>query len=457
MKIVLVNPPVREWAKPNCFPLGLGYIASTLRAEGYDVEAWDINAYRWDRAEVEEKIKLASFDVLGISGIITTYKYIKWFVDKVKKYHPGKKVIVGGSAGSSIPHIVLERNPVDVVCIGEGEETVKDLMKTIKSKINLSSVKGIWYKDKTGSIRKNEHRPPIKNLDDIPLPAWDLFPMEIYLKNPVGAPNRNKWTDGASGQQTPLSMNLFAARGCPYKCIYCYHDFMGQGYRHRSPRNILKEIEILYSKYNVTYFHFIDDEFVFRKDFVFEFCELIKVFNKNIKNKITWGCTGRANLMSEDIIAAMAGAGCVLIGYGIESGSQKMLDLIKKRVTVKQAKNAVRLTKKYLGRADCSFMIGYPGESKETIQETINFCKELDLAPEVIFFLTAYPGTELYTMALEQGKITDEEEYILGLGEQGENIKVNFTQFSDKELFRTQEDMIRVLGAWNKLKHIEGR
>jgi len=219
----------------------------------------------------------------------------------------------------------------------------------------------------------------------------------------------------------------------------------------------LKEIEILYSKYNVTYFHFIDDEFVFRKDFVFEFCELIKVFNKNMKNKITWGCAGRANLMSEDIIAAMAGAGCVLIGYGIESGSQKMLDLIKKRVTIKQAKNAVRLTKKYLGWADCSFMIGYPGESKETIQETINFCKELDLAPEVIFFLTAYPGTELYTMALEQGKITDEEEYILGLGEQGENIKVNFTQFSDKELFKIQEDMIRELGAWNKLKHAESR
>ena len=96
--------------------------------------------------------------------------------------------------------------------------------------------------------------------------------------------------------------------------------------------------------------------------------------------------------MTEDLVVAMADAGCVLIGYGIESGSQKILDFVNKQVSVEQAKKAIRLTKKHLGWADCSFMIGYPGETKETIQETIDFCKELDLAPEVIFFLTPYPG-----------------------------------------------------------------
>ena len=161
--------------------------------------------------------------------------------------------------------------------------------------------------------------------------------------------------------------------------------------------------------------------------------------------------------MTEDLIAAMADAGCVLIGYGIESGSQRMLDLIKKRVTVQQAKDAVCLTQKYLGWADCSFMIGYPGETKETIQETIDFCRQLNLAPEVIFFLTPYPGTELYDIALAQGKIGDEEEYILGLEEQGEAIRVNFTEFSDKELHEIQTKIINELGAWNKTKHVEAR
>ena len=458
MKILLINPPIREWSKPNCFPLGLGYIASVLLQEKYDVEVLDINAYRWDRKEVEGKIREAQFDVVGVGGMITIYKYIKWLISVLKKYHPDKKIIVGGSAGSSIPKIMMEGNSADIVCVGEGEETVKELIGVLENNEDLSKVKGICYKEKSGRICRTENRLSIKDLDSIPLPAWELFPMDIYLKNPVGAPNRNKWIDGGSLEnEIKLSMNLFATRGCPYQCIYCYHDFMGQGYRHRSPENIIREIKILYERYDITYFHFIDDEFVIKKVFVYEFCRLVKALSKEISEKITWGCAGRANLMTEDLIAAMADAGCVLIGYGIESGSQRMLDLIKKRVTVEQAKNAIRLTKKYLGWVDTSFMIGYPGENKKTIQETIDFCKELDLVPEVIFFLTPYPGTELYSMALQQNKIKDEEEYFLGLGEQGEKIGVNFTDFSDEELYKIQTEMVNELGAWNKLKHPESR
>ena len=157
--------------------------------------------------------------------------------------------------------------------------------------------------------------------------------------------------------------------------------------------------------------------------------------------------------MTEELVATLADSGCVLIGYGIESGSQRMLDFIKKKVTVEQAKNAIRLTKKYLGWADCSFMIGYPEETKESIRETIDFCKELDLAPEVIFFLTPYPGTELYELAFAQGKLRDEEAYILGLDEQGEKISVNFTDFTDEELYQIHDGMVKELKAWNEMKH----
>jgi radical SAM superfamily enzyme YgiQ (UPF0313 family) len=161
--------------------------------------------------------------------------------------------------------------------------------------------------------------------------------------------------------------------------------------------------------------------------------------------------------MTEDLIIAMKKAGCVLIGYGIESGSQKMLNAMKKGVTVEQAKKAVKLTKEYLGWADCSFMIGTPGENRQSIEETVAFCKELELVPEVIFFTTPYPGTELYKRAIAAGKIVDEEEYLLNLGEQGEKIMINFTEFSDNELFKTQEWLIAELNAWNKIKHPEGR
>ncbi|GAI25016.1 unnamed protein product, partial [marine sediment metagenome] len=203
------------------------------------------------------------------------------------------------------------------------------------------------------------------------------------------------------------------------------------------------------------YFHFVDDEFVLKKNFVYEFCQRIKDLQKELGDRITWGCTGRANLMTDELIATMVEAGCVLIAYGIESGSQKMLDIMKKKVTVEQAKQAVKLTQKYLGWADCSFMIGTPGETKETIQETIDFCKQLNLIPEVIFFATPYPGTELYRMAIQRGKIKDEEAYVQGLGEQGEKIALNFTEFSDEKLLKIQKYVIEELDAWNKLKHLE--
>ena len=455
MKILLINPLIREWAKPNVFPLGLGYIASALREKGFEVEVLDINAFRWNKIEVEEKIKNADFDVAGIGAIVTVYHYVKWLIQIIKKYHPDKKIVVGGSVGTSIPHIILEKTEAEIVCMGEGEVTVVDLMRILQErKQALHEVEGVWFRDSDGKIVKNRRRKPIKDLDALPWPAWDLFPMDIYLKNPVGAPNRNKWIDGGADDTVPLSMNINGTRGCPYKCIYCYHDFMGQGYRYRSPESIVKEMRFLHDSYGVRYFHFTDDEYCLRKDFIYDFCKKVK---EEFNHQITWGCAGRVNLMTEDLIATMADVGCVLIGYGIESGSQRMLDVMKKNVTVEQAKEAVKLTKKYLGWADCSFMIGTRGENRKTIEETIDFCKELGLTPEVIFFITPYPGTELYRMALELGKIRDEEEYVLNLGEQGEKIMVNFSELSDEELLEAQEYMIRELNAWNKIKHPESR
>jgi anaerobic magnesium-protoporphyrin IX monomethyl ester cyclase len=449
VKILLINPPIREWAKPNCIPLGLGYVAAVAQKAGHDVEVMDINAFRWSQEEVEEKIKKADFDLAGTGGIVTIYRYIKWLVSILKKYHPGKKVIVGGSVSSSIPDILMERTLTDIACVGEGEVTTQELLSAIERDADLSEVAGIWFKDKTYVIHATKARGSINELDSLPFPAYDLFPMDIYLKNPVGAPNVNKWSDGSSTNTNTLSVNLSASRGCPYNCIYCYHDFMGSRYRTRSPQYVFDEMKMLYQNYGVKYFHFIDDEFVMNKDFVYGFCKKIRESGLDF----TWGCAGRVNLMTEDLIATMAGSGCILIGYGIESGSQKMLDIMKKKVTVEQARQAVKLTQKYLGWADCSFMIGTPGETRDTIKETIDFCKELGLTPEVVFYATPYPGTELYEIAKASNKIGDEEEFINRLGEQGEQIMVNFTDFTDNELKAIKEEMVAELNAWNKTTH----
>ena len=186
MKVLLIHPPTREWAKPNVFPSGLGYLAAIARNEGFDIEVLDINAHRYSPEEVEEIIAKSDADVFGIGGIITVYGYIKKTIEIIKKYHPTKIVIGGGSSATSIPKTFLERTKADIAVIGEGEATFPELLHVLENGDDLSGVQGIWYKSKSGDIQINLPRPGIKNLDDIPFPAWDLFPMEIYLKNPVG-------------------------------------------------------------------------------------------------------------------------------------------------------------------------------------------------------------------------------------------------------------------------------
>ncbi len=447
MRVLLINPLIREWAKPNCVPLGLCYIAACMQREGTEVEIYDINALRPSTDEIERHIAAAEYDWAGIGGIITTYRYVKWLVELLKEAHPDKPVVVGGALGSSVTETLLTRTRADIAALGEGERTVVDLCRALESGADLAGVRGIACKA-DGEVRVNERQPIIADLDTLPMPARELVPMDVYVRNPVGAPNRNKWADGTAAAEIRTT-NFMATRGCPYKCIYCYHDFLGYKYRTRSPADVIAEMKTVHRTYGVGYVHFIDDEFMLKRPFVTGFVEEMRRWNSGV----TWGCQGRVNLVDEEILTAMAGAGCVHVNYGIESGSQKMLDLMKKQVTVEQALRALELTRKVFGETDISLMVGLPGETPETIAETVEFCKRADVAPQVIFFATPYPGTELYEMAREAGRIPDEEKYVLGLAEQGEKIACNMSEVPDEELRRLRDAAIEELGAWNRQRH----
>ncbi|MFA6449536.1 MAG: radical SAM protein [bacterium] len=450
MKILLINPMIRVWAAPNCFPSGLGYIAEMLLRDGHEVEVYDMNVLRPTPDEFERHIGESDYDIAGVGGIITIYSELKELIGELKRIHPDRPVMAGGSSATSAPRIMMERAKADFLCIGEGEITVPELVRAIEKGGDCSDVSGIWRRDSDGRAVANPPRHVIQDINTIPMPRWDLFPIEVYARNPIGAVNLNKWVDGGTGDRvTPPSMNLISSRGCMFKCTFCYHDFMGAKYRYRTAANIYEEVALLKDRYGVKYIHFTDDCFITHRQNVMDFCDILIHENAGIE----WGCAGRVNLMNEPLIARMKEAGCIFIGYGIESGSQKMLDLMKKKVTVEQAKDAILLTQKYLGWADCSFIVGMPGETPETIQETIDFCKSINLKPEVIFFATPYPGTELYDIALKMGKIPDEEEYLLSLGEQGEKVRVNFTEFSNQELTDIKERLVSELDAWNKIIH----
>jgi len=449
MNILMINPPIREWAKPNCVPLGLGYLAAVLRADGHVIDIVDINGYRYSKDEVLTILDKKSPDFIMTGGLITVYNYIKWLIPELRQRFPEVPIMIGGSVATSIPELALSSLKPDIACIGEGEVTVAETIRCISRGAALSSVKGIYYREGS-QVRKNPLRAPIKDMDTIPFPAYDLFPMDNYVNNPVGYINKDKWGKGdAVDKSVPKSTNINVTRGCPYHCTFCYHDYLGPGYRHRSPKNVLAEMDMLHEKYGVTYFLWADDESIINKKFIYEFCDMMIDSGRDYRFTVS----GRVNLVDEPLLTKLKDAGCIMVGYGIESGSQMILDAMKKSVTVEQAKNAILLTRKVFGDADCSLMIGYPGETDETIKETEDFCIELGLAPEVIFFTTAYPGTPLYEYALKEGLIKDELAYITSLWEQGEQIAVNFTQWSNEELFAKRQQLVMRLKAWNVKRH----
>jgi len=448
MKVLLVNPPIREWAKPNCFPEGLGILASCLKHAGHEVEALDINAYRYSQEEVYEIIRKSDYDLVGMGGLITVYGYMIWFAQICKELHPEKPVILGGNAVTPIPDLIFRNSDADIVCIGEGEETIVDVANVLERKESLRGISGIWYRENDGTIVRNAFRGVISDINTIPWPDRDIFPTHIYLNNAVGTINRRKWIDGEWGdpQEKEKSFIVRVSRGCPYRCTFCYHDFMSQKFRVRSPEKIIEEIEHMMKKYNVTYFGLGDDLATANRK---KFAEICYLRNKK-KLDFKFGTSVRADLAREDFLKMLKDSGCDMICMGIESASEKILKIMNKKVTLAQQRNAVKLIKKYFGGVQASFIVGYPGETYETIQETIDFCKEMEIEPEAIFYATPYPGTWLYEEALRRKLIKDEHKYLLSLKEQGERPAVNFTDWSDEKLISIKENMARELNAWNK-------
>jgi anaerobic magnesium-protoporphyrin IX monomethyl ester cyclase len=424
MKILLINPKIHTNLSPGSFPLGLGYVGAILKKHEHTVEALDIRGNNYSEDEVEGFLinNVNNYDVICIGGMITVYLEIKKLISLIKKIKPSVPIIVGGTAASSVPHLVLSKTDADILCIGEGEISVIEILDTLAGNGDLKQVKGIAFK-KEGEICFNPPRELIQDLDSVPFPLWDIFPMEKYINAQLIIPRSNS-----------KGINLISGRGCPFRCIYCYRNF-GNSVRMRSVDNVINEIKELNKKFGITHFEFQDELFTINKARVREFC------NKLITEKmdITWRCLGRADLVDYDSLVLMKKAGCHWIGYGMESGSQKMLDIMQKNLKVDQIKNAIRISRQAGLEVTGTFMIGLPGESVETINETIQFCKEMKIFND-FFFTVPYPGTKLYTELIKSGAIIEEEDFVLKLSGDMTGLKINMTPFSDDELFNLKRN-----------------
>ncbi len=504
LKILFINAPIREWSFPNIMPLGHGYVAAVAVMDGHRVSVLDLNAERrkpvqmsdaqmsqWLDERITQTLRHEKPDVIGLGGIITQYSRIRQIARLCKAIYPDVPVILGGGIASSLPIFMVQRLGVDAVVQEEGEVTFSELLHRLETHATLEGVKGVAYRTRSSSgewaYQDNGLRPSLKNrgmgLDALPWPLRGPWPLDdVYRVNPVGHLNwKTKWIDGAPAQPGQYSESMIASRGCPYAavaCDYCYAAYLGKQYRLRSPSDVVDEMAFLKQRYGLVYVHFLDDLMMTDYRWALEFCAELRRRRAQTGFEITWGGTCRTNIIADDVERARKEGrphmleqayevGMRQAGYGVESASPTILKSIDKSgQTVEKMVLAVRETQRIMGYADCSFMIGSPGETGETVRETVEFCKQVGLKPEVFFFTTAYPATTFWQLALDKGLISkavtgqrgpaDEdliEEYLVRLGEQGEQVRTNFSDLPDEEIVELSWWAIHELGAQNTVRH----
>ena len=427
MKILLIHPPPFEEYIYSNFgstllypPLGLAYLAGSLREKGHDVSIFDGNVLRASIKETTAVIKDYSPDLVGITSTTPNFPDAIGVADAVKAIDINIKVVLGGSHPTVAPEHVLSNSNVDIVVIGEGEETISELVHALESGERISHVNGIGFK-RDDKVVLTDRRQFIFDLDSLPFPAYDLLPIEKY-----SAPQ---------ALRIPF-MTMFTSRGCPYKCIFCGQETVfGHKIRAHSPERVVSEIEYLIEKFGVKEILFKDSEFTLIEQRVSEICDLI--IEKNLD--ITWLCDGRVNNVSKEMLRKMKLAGCREITYGVESGDQEILNALKKNITLEDARRAFSLTKEVGIEAIANFMIGNPGETMESLERTMAFAKELDPDFAVFNFLVPTLGTELYRQAKREKWIFSESCELF----RGDKCMMNATKISTEELNKYLSKMYR--------------
>ncbi len=394
MKIMLVNPPrfdglpvIRE---ERCEiterysvlePYSLLQLAAVLRQNGHEVSLLDANGFDLSYSDVQDKMKAIKPDALIFRFTPTTFDHDTGICAMARKINPAMKTIGLCWTLSKVPKEVMDSVPeLDCYVIGDYETVVPSILDPSK---DISVLGGVAYRLGNEVKVNSPTRDTIAHLDELPMPAYDLLESldPYFINTPTGEP----------------FTIMYTSRGCPYRCIYC--TVAGTPWKPRSAKSVIEELIFLKKRYNITLVSFFDETFTIDKQRVLDICKAIV----DEKLDITWYCNTRANLLDEELIIAMRKAGCKGMSIGVESGSQKILDMASKRITVDEARTAIRLAKRNGIKVLCSFIFGLPGENWNTVHETIEFIK--DTLPTGVQFNVAvpYPGTQLHKWALEKG------------------------------------------------------
>ena len=380
--MLLINPPQdTKYPQP---PLGLASLAAVLEKKDYKVEILDASALQLSENEIVKKADSA--DVIGITAMTPTINSAIRIAKGIKQKNPNSTIILGGPHATILPEEILNNVPeIDIIVRGEGEETIVELCDALENDQSIENIHGITYRNNS-TIKNTPSRPPIMNLNSLPFLAYHLLPLDKYKLHPP------------HGREYPF-MALLASRGCPYNCIFCSKSVFGSKFRGQSPERIVDEIVYLKEHFGIKEIAFYDDVFTLNQKRIMQFVKELKERNLDIP----WTCEARVNLVTEELLKEMKKAGCYMVAYGIESGNQMILNNLRKKITIEQIKSAIEATRKAGIQSVGYFMLGSPGETPETIRQTIDFARSLDIDFAQFSVTTPFPGTDLYDLYLDSG------------------------------------------------------
>jgi anaerobic magnesium-protoporphyrin IX monomethyl ester cyclase len=384
IKVALITPPALDIGQGWCpnLPIGLAYLAAALEKGDYELTVFDCPALRIDHEKLRANIASFEPNVVGITSVTPTIKSALLAAHVSKETCPNAIVVFGGPHATFMDSQILSEHPdVDIVVRGEGEETLLELLRHLFNSGDLQAVSGISFR-KNGQIIRTPNRPFIQNLDELPRPAYQYFSLNRYQ---------------FFGKTI---LPILTSRGCPFQCSYCVSSRMvGKMFRARSPNNVADELEWLRDVHGAGAFSFYDDAFTYDKNRAIKICEEIK--KRNIG--IPWDCQTRVDQISEETLVKMRDADCQLVSFGAESGCQTILDAVKKRTTIEQNERAVRLAKEVGLSVAMSVIIGYPGETTDTLKQTFDFIRKTKPDYVYLCLATPYPGTDLRSLLEDLG------------------------------------------------------
>ena len=422
--IVLINPPgLKTFSGLNMHtpnpPLGLAYIAAALKQAGFQYKVIDCSGEALDSIRpyparpdfmtqglsLEEAVQRVPHDadIIGFScNFSTLWPITRMLAEKIREHFPQALLILGGEHGTAVPEFSLRTSVMDLVALGEGEETVVEIVRAFREKRSLENIPGTAIKTASGEIRKNGLAKRIREIDDIPLPDWKAFPLEEYISRHQG-----------NGVNMGRSMPLLATRGCPYQCTFCSNPAMWTiRYIMRDPKKLVDEMEMHMKEYRVTNFDLQDLTAIVNRRWAIEFCKEIIDRGLNITWQLPSGT--RSEVFDEELAAILYKSGCHHLAFAPESGSPEVLRIVKKRVNLDHLLEAARITVKHGFVLNCFMVIGLPSDNVHTLRQSMKFVRKLAVMgvhDVVVSKFVPYPGSELFIQFQKEKKIQLDDEF----------------------------------------------